>query len=341
MALHPSTTNAFELVDRTNDLILLPQNPNLMNESGMWQHEYLSTSTVTFEEQNGSLFVVKDQVRGAKPQTTSGDVRKLHSYTITHHPFMDALYPQDIVGVTRPGSLGTQLDTKDAALLRKMEKIRKSYDRTINLARFKTLARGDLWSPNGTISGNVYTDMGVARRSVSFALATPGTDVLGKCEEIISGFQTAATAGQEINKVVAYCSPGFFTGLINHVKVQSAYNLHAAVAPQQISRDRAGGLGLYRRFVFSNIEFIEVSQSVDGAPLVPTNEAIFVAQDGDDSFVTYFGPAQRFGFVNTLASEMYMWTYEDVRATEITIESEMNMLNIIKRPSLVAGGTVA
>lgn len=341
MALHPSTTNAFELVDRTNDLILLPQNWTLQNDSGIWQEEFLSTSTVTFEEQNGSLFIVKDQVRGAKPQTTSNDVRKLHSYSMTHHPFIDALYPQDITGVTRPGSLGKELDTKDAALLRKMVKARKSYDRTLNLARFKTLATGSIWSPNGTLSGSFYSDFGLTRKSVSFALATPTTDIIAKCEELISGFQAAATEGQEITKVTAYCSGGFFTALINHAKVQAAYNLYATVAPQQISRDRAGGMGLYRRFVFSNIEFIEVTQSVDGSPLVPTDEAIFVAEDGDGSFVTYYGPANRFGYTNTIASQMYMWTFEDARKTEITIEAEMNMINLLKKPAFVAGGTKA
>ncbi len=341
MALIQSTANAFQLVDRTNDVVLLPQNWTLMNDSGMWQEEFLSTSTITFEEQNGSLAIVKDQVRGSKPQTTSNDVRKLHTYTTTHHPFIDALFPQDIEGKTRPGSQGTQLDTKDAALLRKLEKARKSFDRTLNFARFRTLAAGAAWAPNGTISENFYTAMGKTRNTVNFVLGTATTDIIGKCEEIISGFQLAATEGQVINRVVAYCSPGFFTSFINHAKVQAAYNLYAAVAPQQISRDRAGGMQLYRRFVFSNIEFIEVPQIIDGTALVDTNTAVFVAEDGDGSFVTYYSPAARFGYVNTTAESMYAWTFEDPRLTEITIEAEVNFLNVLRNPLFVAGGTVS
>lgn len=341
MALIQSTTNAFELVDRTNDVVRLPQNWTLMNESGMWQEDFLSTSTVTFEEVMGSLFVVKDQIRGAKPQTTSNDLRKLHTYQTSHHPFVDALYPQDIEGKTRPGSQATALDTKDAALLRKLEKARKSFDRTLNFARFRTLAAGDIWAPNGTLSGNFYTDFGKTKNTVNFALGTGTTDIIGKCEEIIAGFQLAATEGQVINRVVAYCSPGFFSGLINHAKVQAAYNLYAAVAPQQISRDRAGGMNLYRRFVFSNIEFIEVPQIIDGTPLVDANTAVFVAEDGDGSFVTYYSPAARFGYVNTVAESMYAWTFESPRLTEITIEAEVNFLNVLRKPEFVAGGTVS
>lgn len=341
MALIQSTSNAFELVDRTNDLILLPQNPTLMSDSGIWREEYLTTNTVTFEEQNGSLSIIKDQIRGAKPQTLTGDVRKLHSYVTTHHPVLDALYPQDIAGVTRPGSNATALDIKDAAMLRKMEKIRKSYDRTLNLARFRTLATGQVFAPNGTVSGSFYSDFGITRKTVNFALATPTTDVMGKSEEIIASFNAAATGGQEITRVIAYASPGFFTALINHPKVQQAYNLYSATAPQQISRDRAGGLGMYRRFVFNNIEYIEVSQFVDGQPLVPANEAIFVAQDGDDSFITFFTPAARFGLINTVAEAVYLWSFEDIRGTEITLEGESNFINIIRKPAFVAAGTVA
>lgn len=338
MPLHQDTQNAFRLVPRTDEILHIPQNPTLMNESGLWASEYLSTRTVTFEERSGSLALVKDQVEGAKPFTTSKDTRKLHAYTMTHHPIMDALFPQDIAGVIRPGSKNAELDTKERALMAKMEKIRKSFDRTLNFARFRTLANGDLWAPGGTISGNMYTDFDLVRKSVNFDLATPGTDVIQKCEEIIAHFFAAADGGEEIQKVTAYCSGGFFSALIAHPKVQAAYNLHAATAPQQISRDRAGGLAMYRRFVFSNIEFIEVLQSVDGTPLVDANKAVFVANDGNESFMTYFGPANRFGLVNTVAEELYMWTFEDPRGTQITIEAEMNQINLLRKPAFVATG---
>ena len=93
--------------------------------------------------------------------------------------------------------------------------------------------------------------------------------------------------------------------------------------------------------MFSNIEFIEVSQIIDGTPLVDTNKAVFVADDGDGSFVTYYSPAARFGYVNTVAESMYAWTFEDPRLTEITVEAEMNMLNVMRNPLFVAGGTVS
>ena len=342
MGLYTHPTNNFAVVDRTNELLLLPQNWTLQNDLGIWNEEFLATKVVTFEERAGTLALVKDQVEGSKPQTTGNDLRKLHSFNMSHHPLMDSLRPQDIAAVLRPGAMTPELDTKERALLWKMEKIRKSYDRTLNFARFRTLANGDAWFPNGTVGAqNFYTALGVTRVNENFDLANASSDIIAHCEAVIANFQVQATEGQEIQRVVAFCSPGFFSALIGHAKVQAAYNLYAAVAPQQISRDRAGGMGLYRRFVFSNIEFIEVTQSVDGTPLVDTDKAVFIADNGDDAFFTFFGPPNRFGYINTQAERSYLWVYDDPRGTAVTIESEMNMLNVLKRPSFVSGGSKA
>lgn len=339
MALYTSPTSNFEVVDRTNEILVLPQNWTLMNDSGMWNEDFLTTRTVTFEERGGHLFIVKDQVPGAAPQTTGNDLRKLHSYPMSHHPFMDALLPSDVANVLRPGALTPELDSKDRALMVKMERVRKSYDRTLNFARFRTLAAGSIWAPNGTIAGNFYTDFNITRQSVNFDLTNASSDIIDKCNQVIANFQLQATEGQEIQRVVAYCSPGFFTALIGHVKVQSAYNLSSAVAPQQISRDRAGGMGLYRRFTFSNIEFIEVTQSIDGTALVDADTAVFVADDGDGAFMTYYGPPNRWGYVNTTAERTYMWTQDAPDLTQTKITAEMNMINVMRRPGFVSGGT--
>ena len=57
--------------------------------------------------------------------------------------------------------------------------------------------------------------------------------------------------------------------------------------------------------------------------------------------MTYFGPPNRFGYTNTVAERNYLWTFEDPRGTQITIEAEMNMINIMRRPGFVSGGTKA
>jgi len=337
MAIVQSTQNAFQLVDRTSELLILPQTWTILGDSGLFSNEFLSTQVVTFEQRSGNLTLVKDQVRGSKPMTRTNDLRKLHTYSTTYHPIEDALYPQDLEGKSRPGATNTQADNEAAAIVRKMEGIRKSFDVTMEIARFKTLSTGQAWAPNGTITADYYTDMGITRNEVDFVLGTATTDIIAKCEAIIAGFQASATEGQVITRVIGYASPAFFAKLVAHAKVTQTH-IYQQVGQYNITQQRAGGAGLYRRLSFGNIEFIEIPTVLAGQTLITSGDCIFVAQDDGGSFVTYRSPASRFGYVNTIAEEMYMWTFDNGRMTEITIEAEMSFLNVLRKPNFVARG---
>ena len=54
-----------------------------------------------------------------------------------------------------------------------------------------------------------------------------------------------------------------------------------------------------------------------------------------DTFKTYFSPANKFDLVNTLGEQAYVFIYEDAKGSKIEIESESNLLNIMRRPQCV------
>ena len=56
---------------------------------------------------------------------------------------------------------------------------------------------------------------------------------------------------------------------------------------------------------------------------------------GSDCFKTYFSPANRFGLVNTLGEQVYMFESQDAKGTKIEIESESNFVNALLRPAMV------
>lgn len=337
MPITRSYSNAFEVVDRTQELQLVPNSWTLLGDKGVFSEEFLTQHTVTFTEEKQTLGLITDQVRGGKNQANLNDYRKIHSYSMTHHPIADALHPWDVQGKSAYGNLD-QADTTAAAIARKMEKIKKSFNVTREVARFKTLGTGAIWAPNGTIAGNFYTDFGITRKEVDFVFGTATTDIVAKVEEIIGSFQQSAQDGSVITGVTAYCSPEFFSALISHAKVVNAYQYYTATANQEILRNRAGGSGLYRSFQYAGCTFWEVKGSIAGQTLITAKDAIFVAEGVDDAFVTYYGPALRFGFENTIAMPEYMWTFQEPRGTEITIEAESNFINVLRRPNLVARG---
>lgn len=344
MPITRSYSNAFEVVDYTEDLVIVPNQWSLLNEAGLFAEESVSTFTVTFEEIDKTLGLISDQVRGSKPKANQDYTRKIRSYSVPHFPIVDAVRPQDVQGKRAYGS--QNVETTDAVIARKVERIRASMDATKEVARWATLANGDIYAPNGTIVGNYYTDFGVTRKTVSFALGTGTTDVVAKVEEVIAFMQDNQFSGDVITNVIGYASPQFFAALIAHPKVQAAYQYYTATTGQEILRNRAGHTagaagGLYRRFDFGGITFIEVRNQLAGQKFVADNTVIFVPQGTQDTFVTYFAPANRFDYVNTLGEKGYMWTFRDQKGEAIDIEAETNFINVLRRPQLVVGGTVA
>lgn len=338
MPLVRSYANAFEVVDYTQELQIIPNSWTLLNDVGLFSEEFLTTPTVTFEETAKTLALIGDQFRGAKPQANKDDVRKIRSYPIAHFPIVDEILPADIQGKRAYGSQDTA-ETEAAVIARKMERIRRNIDITMEVGRFSTLTTGNLYAPNGTISGNLFTDFGITQTSVDFVLGTGTTDLIGKVETVIAAMQDNAITGSVITGVVAYCSPEWFAKFIAHAKVQTAYQYYTATEGQQIQRNRAGGNnGLYREFQYGGIRFIEVRTVLAGQRLIPAGEVVFVPTGTDDVFVSYFAPANRMDFVNTVAERSYLWMYRDPKGTRIDLDGEFDVTHIIRRPALVVKG---
>jgi hypothetical protein len=341
MATIRSYTNAFEVVDVTQELQLIPNSWTLLNESGLFSEEFLSTNTVTFEEQSKTLGLIGDQFRGAKPQANKDDNRKIRSYPIAHFPVVDAIKPEDIQGKRAYGSTD-MAETEAAVLARKMERIRRNMDITMEVSRFSTLTTGALYAPNGTIVGNLFTDFGITQKSVDFLFGSATTDIVAKVEEVIAHMQDNANTGDVITGIIAYCSPEWFAKLIGHAKIQTAYQYFSATEGQMIQRNRAGGNnGLYREFTYAGIRFIEVRTVLAGQRLIPAGEVVFVPTGTTDTFVSYFGPANKLDFTNTIAERGYLWTYRDPKGNGIDIDGEFNVTSIVRRPALVVKATTS
>ena len=342
MPITRSYGNAFELVDYTQELTLVPNKWTLLNDVGLFAPERLTTSTATFEAMEGTLALIGDKRRGDKPTAMKGDVRKIHSYVVPHFPTTDSLTGEDLAGKRAYGSTSRQ-ETEVEAISKKIAKIARAYDETWELARFKTLTTLQAYAPNGTIAANFATDFGITQLSVNFALTTATTDVIAKVEEVIAHIQDNAK-GTSLTGVVCYASPEFFAALISHAKVQTAYQYYTATDAQSILRNRAGGnnMNMYREFSYGGVRFIEVRGSApDGTRFVPANEAVFIPTGTEGVFVTYFAPSTKLDLVGSIAEDRYLWTYRDPKGDKIEIEAESNMLNIIRQPALVVKGVKA
>lgn len=325
--------------DWTDELLLIPNQWGLLQNLGIFSTDSTDTNVLQFDETNMTLTLIEDQRRGTRKQYNREQYSKLHTVGIPHFPFDDAIRPEDIIGRRQAG---TKVDPETLANVRmkKMERMRKSWGATVEYARMQALM-GNVYNPNNTNDvQNWYTEFNVSQETVGFALDVSATDVLSKVEEALAFSQDNVLSGEVVTSFVAICSPEFFSALISHPEVKDAYKYYAS--SQEPLRERLNSSlgGQYREFNYGGVRFVEYRGSFkdkDGATqrIVPVDEAYLIPMGTMDTFVTYYGPADKFEYIHTAGQEQYMWEFQDERGRLIEIESESNFINMVRRPQCV------
>ena len=326
-----SFEKAFELVDYTEELLLVPNTWGLINELGVFRNESISQHTITVESNAGTLGVITDQVRGSRNLMNKDDTRALRSFAVPHFPLDDSVSPNDVQGKRAYGT-ADMAETEAAVIARKLQRIRMNHSVTMEAARAYAITTGGVYAPNGTVVDNYYTSFGVTRKEVDYVFGTATTDLAAKAEECISHVQDNILSGEVVNEVIALCSSTFFAKLISHATVKDAYKYYSST--QEPLRTRLG-TGLYRRFVFAGVTYIEYRGSYNGTALIPNGDAYLFPNGTNDMFISYMSPANKFSHVNTLGEEAYAFTYRSPQDEQIVIQTEHNALHLVRKPQAV------
>ena len=335
MSLTRSFSNPFLLTDLTESLTTIPNQWSLVNDMGLFRDEPVAANSVTIEESNKTLALIGDSVRGGgRNKVNKDDNRKLHSLVIPHFNLSDYILPSDLV-IKRAYGQATAEDTEAEVMARKLARIQRNWDATMEAARCQAITAGTVYAPNGTVAINYFTEFGYTQTTQNFVFSSGTTDVVAGIEAVIAAVQDNLVSGETVTGVRFLCSPGFFSSLIGHAKVTQAYLYFSSNAGNNPNRDRLGGQGLFRRFEYAGAEFVEYRGVFNGTPLIPANEAYAIPLGTQDMFVTHYGPAEKFGLVNTVGEKAYVWTYRDQYDEQIEIQTESNFMNLIRRPQAV------
>lgn len=334
-----SLVSAYDIVDRTSDLNLIPNTYGLVNELGIFSEEGVTQNVVQLESVSGTVGLVTDQYRGTRNNVNKDDNRKAYAFSLTHHPLDDYLTARELVGVRAYGS-SDQAETEAAATARKLERIARSHNQTLEVARVHTLVTGQQFAPNGTITEDFYSTFGVTRKVINFALAGTGaTLVRDKSREAVDHIQENILSGEMPTGHVALCSPQFFDLLVAQQGVVNAWLATATMAQYNQNGFKTGS---YDQITFGGIRYIRyLGYRPDGSQMIPSGEAYILPVGTADSFITLYGPAERFDTINTIGERQYVWTQRAEDNTSVKFSSEMNMLNLLRRPQCVVRATAA
>lgn len=334
--------NNYEYTDLSQNLLIIPNIWSLATQLGIFSQDSTNQETITIEEIQTGFGLVGDVHRGQRHQVSIDPNRRMLAFAIPHFTLDDAITPRDIQGKRAYGV--DELETLAAVRARKLETIRQSWAATMEKAHWHTITTGTAYAPNGTVVYDWYTVFGQTRTVVSFDLATSTTDIIAKTEEVFVAIQDNAQDGGIYGDIFAVASPEFFAALIGHPTMKAFY-LYQQNQQPQILKDRLKAAGYdarYREFTVGNITYLEYrGQDPNGVRHIPAGDCYFMPADMGYNAVTYFGPADRFDFVNTQGQEMYAFEYADDRGQMIEIQTESNFIDVLRRPQLIVRGTMA
>ena len=340
MAIIRDYGNGFKVTDLTEELVSIPNEYGLINQLGIFDVEPVSQHTVTFEASDRVIGLIGDKVRGERNNVSKDGKRVMRSYAIPHFPLDDYITPQDVQGQRAYGEEGAERLASVQA--RKLTTIRKSHAATLETARAKMITSGDIYAPNGTVVGNVYTDFGVTRKQVAMDLTNAAADILGKQREIVDHIQDNIMSGETPSEIIALCSPSYFDAYIAQAGVKEAYKFYTSTQEPL----RNGNWSQFRHGDITLIRYNGKFKDASGVSqaLIPDDDAYYLPLGTADSFKTYFSPANKFDLANTLGEQAYIFEYADGKGSKIEIESESNLINILRRPAIVvravAGATI-
>ena len=338
MAITRSFTAPFEMTDLTEELLIIPNTYGLVNQLGIFREESVTQHMISVESSAATLALIPDRVRGERNNVNKDRTREIRAFPIPHYPLDDYIAPEDIQGKRAYGSF-TDAENLAAVRSRKMERIVQNHSWTLEFARAKAITTGDVYAPSGTVSQNWYTEFGITQKSVDFLLGTATTEVLEKQEEVVAHIQDNLGNGGNISGVIALCSPEFFAKLIKHPNVKLAYQYYTSTQEPLRRRLAADGVRSMRReFTHGDITYIEMRDTYAGQRLIPVGEVYYVPTGVEDMFKTFYGPANKFEFVNTMGERAYMFEYPSTKGDKIEIETESNFINMVARPQGVVKG---
>lgn len=332
MVMQRSFTDPFGFVDHTPAMLVIPNQWQLVDSLGIFTEQGVAERTITLEKISQTIALVSDRSWGERSQQNKDYTRELRSFPMPHFPFDDYISPQDIQGKRAYGS--DNVETLDAVRLRKLERIRNSFAKTMEVARMQLITAGTAYAPNSTIAVNYYTEFGFSQQVVDFVFGTTTTDIRGKIESGIAYIQDNVNAGEIAGNFVCLCNSVFFGNLINHATTINAYQYYSSTQDPLRTRLTAAGLdSRFREFDYGGVRFIEYRA---GTSYIPAGnghgEAYLFPTNIGDMFETYFAPANKLTLVNTLGEEIYAFEYRDIHDEGHLIQSESNFLNVLRRP---------
>ena len=316
--------DAFSVVSLTKAVEDTPFVPGRVGQLGIFSEEGVSTTSISIEKVGSTVSLVPAASRGSSGRPMGNDKRQMIPFTATHLPQRASILADEVQNLRAFGS-ETEVETAQRLMNRKLAKMRRDLDTTIEYQRIGAIKGSILDSDGTTELLNLHTAFGTSVTSHSLVLGSAGTLVRNKVIEARRKME-AALGGLTYSGARVLCSASFFDALVGHAKVEAAFDRY--MNGEFLREDQRGG------FYFAGVFWEEYRGQVGANKFVADGEAWMVPEGVPDLFVTNYAPADYMETVNTLGQAYYAKQEPKDFGKGIDVETQSNPIHICTRPAV-------
>lgn len=352
MAIAFVPNNTGKVLDLTNQIVRIPNQWGLINQLGLFNEQGVTQDTVAVSQMTEQDGLPIDRNWDERNSTIKPTSRGIYTFPIPHFPLDTAILPRDLQGIISWENFAQNLQLETAATVRarKMNELRKRYERLMEVSRMQIITTGSVYAPSGTLARpygptvNFYNEFGVTRTEIEMDLSNVNVDPMQYTGEILSTVQDGLLNGQVAGDIMVIASPEFFEALITNPYITEVYKYYARPGADPLTQYlNADSLGLdrrYRSFELGGVTFVEyrgtyTDQNGVVQRFIPAGDAYAFPMGVQDMFQSYFAPALRFDTVNTVGQKVYYFEYMGEKMDKIEVMSESNVLNAVLRPEAI------
>ena len=316
--------DAFSVVSLTKAIEDTPFVPGRVSKLGIFSKEGVSTTSISIEKVGSTVSLVPAASRGSSGKPMTNDKRQMIPFTATHLPQRASILADEVQNLRAFGS-ESEVETAQRLMNRKLAKMRRDLDTTIEYQRIGAIKGSILDSDGTTELLNLHTAFGTSVTSHNLVLGTAGTKVRIKVIEARRKME-AALGGLTYSGARVLCSASFFDALVGHSSVEAAFDRY--MNGEFLREDQRGG------FYFAGVFWEEYRGQVGATKFIADGEAWMVPEGVPDLFVTNYAPADYMETVNTLGQAYYAKQEPKDFNKGIDVETQSNPIHICTRPAV-------
>jgi len=317
--------DAFSLTTLTLAMNEDKQVPGMLNNSGMFQEEGISTLTAQIEKDGNTLALVEASERGAPAKPVHGSKRILLPFNTIHLPQQAVIKADEVNGVREFGA-ENQAQTVAGVVAKRVTTMRYNLDATIEHLKVGALT-GKVLDANGSdVLLDVYARFGLTQTEFGMVLDVTTTEITGKCRALEDLIEDEMD-GIGFTSIKVYCGRNFYNELVGHANVKKAYELWNN---GQFNRDKNN-----EGFTFGEIEWVKYRGQVGGSRFIGDDDAYAVAVGAPNLFIGRFSPADYMETANQVGLPYYAKAEAMKFNKGVELESQSNPLYLCTKPQAV------